>query len=114
MVIPFRYVMEAAREEVKVWEETHGTPRAVYAKQLASYTLRHYTSATLEQVASVVGYSGYRSVIKAVASVAEAIADGDKGIGLGGEWFAGSLQEAAARVWAKAQIRAATERTVAA
>lgn len=113
MVIPFRYVVEAAREEVKVWEGTSGTPRAVYARQLASYTLRHYTGATLEQVAAAVGYSGYRSVIKAVASVREAIDDGDKGIGLGGEWFAGSLQEAAARVWAKAQIRAATERTAA-
>lgn len=114
MVIPFRYVLEAAREEVKVPEQTRGSPRAVYARQLAAYTLRHYTGATLEQVAQAVGYSGYRSVIKAVASVAEAIADGDKGIGLHGEWFAGSLQDASARVWAKAQIRAATERTVAA
>ena len=114
MRIPFRYVAEAAREEVKVGDQVRGSPRAVYAKQLAAYTLRKYTEATLAQIAQAVGYAGYRGAIKAVASVKEAIADGDNGIGLHGEWFAGSLQDASARVWAKAQIRAATERTVAA
>lgn len=110
MVIPFRYVAEAAREEVKVGTEKPGSPRSVYAKQLAAYALRRHTDATLAQIAEAVGYVGYRGAMKAVASVEMAIEEGDTGIRLQGQWFAGSLKDAAQRVWTKATIRAATER----
>lgn len=112
--VPRKYVVEAACQEVKVEiEPGDRTARASYARWLAAYVLREQAGASLGDIRDALSLASHASVHRGLAACREAIEKGDNGIHIGGQYFAGSIVDAANRIWAKATIRAATERTAA-
>ena len=67
----------------------------------------------LGDIRDALSLASHASVHRGLAACGEAIEKGDNGIHIGGQYFAGSIVDAANRIWAKATIRAATERTAA-
>jgi len=112
--VPWRFVVDAAGQEAKVVVKPDDkSARVTYARWIAAYAMRENAGVSLVDITYALGLKSHKSVHRGLAACRKAIASGDKSIKIRGQVFEGSIVDAAQRAWAKAQIRAATERTAA-